>query len=519
MPLAEAKGLLETVSRSQSSSGGWGRSQEARRSENTGGSLRSTPATHPLFVCHQPGDDMQALQELAVRCQRFSPVVGIEGPDSLLLDLTGCAHLFGGEFELSRQVQRSFGRRGFFIRTAIADTMGAAWAVAHFGQHQTEIIPAGQTESILRPLPVGALRLAAAVIETLAALDVRRIEQLLSLPRASLPSRFGPEVIRRLDQALGEVSELITPIRPPEPVVANRDFEHPTGDHRTLEVALQQLIEQIVDSLVQRQQGVQRLDVGLKIAGEKRENFGLQISDCGVSAKSDSRKSAIRDPQSTICPRFTIDFLRPCQSLPHVMELVLSQLERVVLTEKVAGLQVQAVATALLESRQTQLFAAEDDPAAQRELEQLVDRMSNRLGKDRVVHPRLCPDAQPEFANRWEPLLDENERIDDRGWKMSDNNIGLPIIAPPARPLCLQREPQVVEMTSLAPDGPPSRFHWKQPLYIVARHWGPERIETGWYRGRHVRRDYYRVETECGLRFWLFWRIGRADWFLHGEFD
>jgi protein ImuB len=433
-------------------------------------------------------------------------------PDSLLFDLTGCAHLFGGERMLSRQVQRSFGRRGFFIRTAIADTMGAAWAVAHFGRHQTEIVSASQHESVLRLLPVGALRLAGTVIETLAALDVRRIEQLLALPRASLPSRFGPEVILRLDQALGDVSELITPIRPPEPVVAGREFEHPTGDHRTLEVALQQLVEQIVSSLVQRQQGVQRLDVGLKIAGEKRENFGLQISNCGVSAKSDSRKSAIRDPQSTICPRFTINFLRPCQSLSHVMELVLTQLERVVLTEKVAGLQVQAVATALLESRQTQLFAADDDPAAQRELEQLADRMSNRLGKQRVVRSQLRPDPQPEFANRWEPLLGENERG-------NGGSVSLPVLPCSARPLCLQKEPQAVEVTSLAPAGPPSRFHWKQTLYAVARYWGPERIETGWYRGRHVRRDYYQVETECGLRFWLFWRIGRADWFLHGEFD
>ena len=519
MPLAEAKGLLETSSGSHSSSGGWGRAQGAPRVAPTGGSLRSTPAIHPLFVRHQPTDDVQALRELAVRCQRFSPVVGIEEPDSLLLDLTGCAHLFGGERKLSQQFHRSFEQRGFFIRTAIADTSGAAWAVAHFGRQQTEVVPAGQQESILRPLPITALRLAGGVIETLAALDIRRIEQLLALPRADLPSRFGPEVIRRLDQALGEASELITPIRPPEPVVASRDFEHPTGDRRTLEMVLQQLIEEIVSNLVEQQQGMRRLEVELRGTGEKKENFGLRISDCGVFAESGFRKSAIRDSRSAIHPRFTIDFLRPCQSLPHVLELVLTRLERVVLAGEVAGMRVQAVATPLLESRQTQLFAADDDPAAQRELEQLVDRMSNRLGKQRVVRPRLCPDAQPEFASRWEPLLDENAGADDRGWEMGDNTIGLSIIPSPARPLCLQREPQAVEVTSLVPEGPPIRFLWRQTFYTVAQHWGPERIETGWYRGRHVRRDYYRVETECGLRFWLFQRIGRADWFLHGEFD
>jgi protein ImuB len=440
-------------------------------------------------------------------------VVGIEEPDSLLLDLTGCAHLFGGERKLSRQIQKAFGRRGFFIRTAIADTTGTAWAVAHFGRQQTEVVPAGQTESILRPLPITALRLAGGVIETLAALDIRRIEQLLALPRADLPSRFGPEVIRRLDQALGEVSELITPIRPPEPVVASRDFEHPTGDRRTLEVVLQQLIKEIVSNLVERQQGMQRLEVELRGTG-KRE-CGVRSAECGVSETTRCENSALPIPNS----KFQIDFLRPCQSLPHVLELVLTRLERAVLTGEVAGMRVQAVATSLLESRQTQLFAADDDLAAQRKLEQLADRMSNRLGKQRVVRPRLCPDAQPEFASRWEPLLDENAGADDRGWRMGDNNIGLSIIPSLARPLCLQREPQAVEVTSLVPEGSPIRFLWRQTFYTVAQHWGPERIETGWYRGRHVRRDYYRVETECGLRFWLFQRIGRADWFLHGEFD
>ena len=455
MPLAEAKGLFDTARRSRS---------------------------EPLFVLHEPETDRSALRELSIDCGRFSPTVGIEEPDSLLLDLTGCAHLFGGERRLSHQVFRDFLRRRLSVRTAIAETIGTAWAVAHFGTDRAAIISSGQQTSALGPLPISALRLSAAVSETLRELSIRRIEQLQALPRDSFASRFGPELSLRLDQAWGKVAEFIVPVQLPEPIETRWEFEHPAGDRRSLQSALGRLIEQITETLSASGQGAQQLEVHLVGATKQQTSF-------------------------------TVGLLRPCQSASHLMKLVRTRLERITLTEEITGLRLKTTVTARIESRQNRLFDTGDNPDGERELAQLIDRLSNRVGKQRVVHPRLCPDAQPEFAVRWEPLLDVNPVPNQeqfpwpRTWSAS------------SRPLRLHTEPRAVEVTSVVPDGPPLRLFWNQAAYTVTRCWGPERIETGWWRARPIRRDYYRVETESGQRFWLFRRIGRGDWFLHGEFE
>jgi protein ImuB len=464
IPLAEAKGLLRTSPGSQSG--------------------------RPQFIRHEPGDDQTALRELAGWCQRFSPVVAVEEPDSLLLDVTGCVHLFGGERRFSRRVMHDFRQRGFFVRATIADTIGAAWAMAHFEKQQTAVIPRGQQETALHSLPIEALRLPHAAVQTLHELGVRCIKQFGSLPRAGLTSRLGPEVVRRLDQALGRIPELLVPVRLPEPIEAIWEFEHPTGHRGTLEAVLRQLVERVVDRLAARQQGVGRFRVEL-ISSEKQQT------------------------------RLTLGLLRPSQSVGHLMELILTRLEQVSFVGEVVGLRLRVMAAALLESRQAHLFDAGSNPGSQRELDLLVDRMSNRLGKERVVRPRLSPDAQPEFAFRWEPLQGSNEysATPETRNPVFLKKPGFSTRPAPARPLRLGPEPHPVEVTSVIPEGPPIRFFRDCRAYTVARCWGPERIETGWWRGRHIRRDYYRVETESGRRFWLFRRIGQGDWFLHGEFE
>lgn len=434
-----------------------------------------------LFIPHEPDDDADGLRGLAVWCQRFSPTVGIEEPDGLLLDVSGCAHLFGGEHQLSRQFIDAVSRWGFSVRTAIADTIGTAWAVARFGTDRTTIVPAGRQEAALRPLSVQSLRLSKNAIETLNELNIHRIGQLQSLPRSGLYSRLGPEVARRLDQALGTVAELIVPVRRPEPLQASEDFEHPIRDRRTLEIVLRRLVERIAEKAAESQHGVQRLEVAF---------FDAAGGSTG----------------------FVIETLRPDRSASHLMELVQTRLEQTPFAQGVVGVRMEAIETKLLKAPQGGLFDVEDDSDGRGELARLVDRMSNRLGKQRVVRPRLRPDAQPEFALRWEPLLDANKRPETQPFQ--------PPHTRPAssRPLHLREEPVALEVTSAAPDGPPLRFFWKHAACTVARCWGPERIETGWWRERHVRRDYYRVETESGRRFWLFRRIGQGDWFLHGEF-
>jgi protein ImuB len=136
-----------------------------------------------------------------------------------------------------------------------------------------------------------------------------------------------------------------------------------------------------------------------------------------------------------------------------------------------------------------------------------VDRLSNRLGREAVVRALPQPDAQPEFAFRYEPLAGIlPKKIEQRRWKF------LP------RPLRLENEPIPLDVLSVVPNGPPIQFHL-HGCHRVIRVWGPERIQTGWWRGRYVQRDYYRIETATGIRFWLFRRLSDAKWFLHGVFD
>ena len=232
-------------------------------------------------------------------CQRFSPVVAVEEsaqPDCLLLDVTGCSHLFGGEEGLARTAMDAFRDRGLWIKTALADTIGAAWAVAKC--QGGGIVPPGKQDEILRPLAVEGLRLPAQALQLLHQFDIHRVGQLLTLPRPALPSRFGREVILRLDQALGHVAELVDPEQAPEPIEASWAFDAPVSDRRVLETVLEQLLDQVLQRLWPRQWGVQQLVCSLTTTQGEGEPLRLQVG-----------------------------LLRPSSSAKHLLELLRLQLE------------------------------------------------------------------------------------------------------------------------------------------------------------------------------------------------
>jgi nucleotidyltransferase/DNA polymerase involved in DNA repair len=338
--------------------------------------------------------------------------------------------------------------------------------------------PCGQREA-LSPLPVEALRLSPAVVQMLHRLDVRRVGQLLDLPRAALPSRFGNEILHRIDQALGHIPELLIPEPIPEPVEAAREFEPETDDWQVIEAVCERLLEQIVERLQHGQRGIRRLECSLRTtAGEVPLSVGL---------------------------------LQPSASVPHLMSLVRLYCERLRIEGEISALIVRAAEVVPLEFCQTQLFDAETGADRWRAFPGLIERLSNRLGEKAVLRPRLWPDAQPEYAYRFEPWL---------GQKVS----AVPPDASPGnderrpRPPCLKSRPVAVPVLSLVPDGPPQRFVWQEEWHDIAYCWGPERIETGWWRCRDVRRDYYLVESTSGKRFWLFRAVRDGNWFLHGTF-
>jgi protein ImuB len=206
-----------------------------------------------------------------------------------------------------------------------------------------------------------------------------------------------------------------------------------------------------------------------------------------------------------------IGLFQPTSCPEHLLELFKMQLDQLALPGPVESLRMEATVVAPLERRQTELFS-DGIRQATRQLACLVNRLSSRLGYQAVSRPRLVADAQPELSYFDQPLTGRH-RSETRQRRASRPASA----AQPIRPLYLRRSPLAVEVVAVA-DGPPVRLHINQCQYTIARHWGPERIETAWWRGRSIRRDYYRIETSTGNRFWLFRQLHDGRWFLQGAF-
>lgn len=387
------------------------------------------------------------------------------------MNITGLESLFGSEQSLLDRVARALARRGFTARLAIASTVGAAWAMAHYGQSPSTVsIATGLAD--LANLPVEALRLSAATVELLTRLGIKRIDQLLKLPRESLAARFDSELLRRLDQASGLAPEAIVPHRPPPEISFRQQLEYPLAQRDRVEAILTSLMQQVTQALASRQQGTMSLECELTCqAGE------------------------------ALC--FEIGLFRASALPRHLMELLRMRLERLTLPGPVIAVRLSALRTVRLQSRQGELFAdPRDDPHS---LACLIDRLSSRLGRQRVLRASLVADSQPEYAYRYEPLAGEKIRRPEKRCNI------------PLRPMLLEPRPVPLAAISVAPDGPPVRFRFRGRQESVQQSWGPERIQTGWWRGNYIRRDYYRVETDSGNHLWLFRQKGK--WFLHGAFD
>jgi protein ImuB len=285
---------------------------------------------------HDPQADRAQLEALAQWCDQFSPLVGIEG-DSLLLDITGLPFN-------TQQVARAIRRQGFVARLAVAETLGAAWALAHYDE----------------PLPVAALRLEENSVELLAALGIQHIAELQALPRDQLATRF-PDVLKRLDQLTGALAEPITPYCEPPEIAVARDLEYPLDHREALAAVCSELIEEAAQELSRRQQGAVRLELALDEA------------------------------------RWIVGLFRPGDSARYLRELVDMRLEQVRLAEPVTKVRLAVLMTAPLRARQRELF--DDQHDRQRQLALFVDRIGCRSPALRAV---LVADAEPEHAFRYE---------------------------------------------------------------------------------------------------------------------
>jgi protein ImuB len=437
-----------------------------------------------------PGKDIEVLGELAEWLTRYSPIVGLEedpSPQSLLLDVSGCAACFQGEKKLLDRLVRELKTEGWTPRAALADTIGAAWGLAHVSSEPV-LVPPGETEDALRQLPVAALQLPPETIEDLEELGIERIGQLTALDRSEIPHRFGELTLRRLDQASGRVSEVVIPHRPAPPAQAALPFDYPSDRPEHLHYAIDRLLERLIANLRPRHLGIRRMECVLEF--ETAPSVRIEIALC-----------------------------QPSASASYIGALLRTRLEQALITEPVCGMSLLVTTAEPITAIQSEFFET-DRCRTSADLAALIDRLSSRLGPERVTCATLVPDPQPEYACRFDPV---QHRLDGRQPGRSSRKtkaaIPQPITLPRDRPLRLWPAPFPIEVVSAVPEGPPARFWWAGVEHRIMRARGPERIEAGWWRGQDIRRDYYITLTSSGSRFWIFRRREDGRWFLHGCFD
>lgn len=434
----------------------------------------------------EPEADAAALTELTHWCVRFSPAVAADRPDGLFLDISGVAHLWGGEAELMADLRARLLAGGLPFRLAIADTPGAAWALAHHGRDGT-IAPPDCQADLLKPLPPAALRLDPAAAAQIERLGLRRLEQLMAIPRAPLGRRFGAATLMRLDQALGRMPEALAFRRPPTPYVTRLAFFEPISAPEDMARATEDVVAKLCARLEAEGRGARRFEIAFHRVDGKAPGLAVGLSLAGRDARRIAR--LFQPKLETVDPGFGVESVT------------------------LAAYAVEAVS-----GRQGRI-AGSDAAAAEEGLAALVDRLTNRLGPTRVWRATPVESHVPERSVRAEPPLG-GPKDQGAGWDPE---------AP--RPVRLFRRPEPLEQVmALTPDDPPRQFRWRGRTHQVRRAEGPERIGEEWWRRGieqvsvgHVR-DYYRVEDQDGARFWVF-RAGLygdpaapPKWWLHGLF-
>ncbi|HSC39662.1 MAG TPA: DNA polymerase Y family protein, partial [Chitinophagaceae bacterium] len=227
------------------------------QSINTGMAVADARAFFPTLqvIDDKPGLPDKLLKALAEWCIRFTPFTAVDAPDGIILDVSGCAHLWGGERLYLKEIITRLKSKGYDVRTGMADTIGAAWAIARFGQ-VTPLIESGAQAAALHALPPAALRLEPAMQERLHKLGLTQIRHLMGMPVPALRRRFGPELLQRLDQAMGQEDETIQPVQPIEPYHERLPCLEPIVTSGGIEIALQRLLDTLCLRLQQEGKGL-----------------------------------------------------------------------------------------------------------------------------------------------------------------------------------------------------------------------------------------------------------------------
>lgn len=428
------------------------------------------------MVEEEKGLAERLLEGLAGWCIRFSPEVAVDLPDGLIIDASGCAHLFGGEEAYLEHIVSRFQALGYDVNLGMADTIGVAWAVSRFKKGNT-VIPVGRGIQALEVLPPASLRLEAGILDRLRKLGLYRVGDFMAMPRSSLQRRFGSAMLERLDQALGIKEELFNPVRQSVPYQERVYCLEPVRTAYAISSALVELIGKLCKRL-------------------EKEGMGLR-SAVFTGYRVDGKTVSV-----------SVSTTRPSRSEKHLLKLFdpkLSSLEPglgiEVFSLEAPNVEMQTVVSGKL----WEIFGKADDSG----LAELVDRIEGRIGKESVL--RYLP-AEHHLPERSVKTASAYEEKPASAWRKDR-----------FRPLYLLTKPEKIEVTAPIPDYPPMNFRHRNVLHKVVKADGPERIEQQWWLRDGLHRDYYYVEDELGRRYWLF-RLGhyseqkKPTWYLHGYF-
>jgi protein ImuB len=423
-----------------------------------------------------PGKAVKLLKALGEWCIRYTPIIAVDLPDGLILDVSGCTHLWGGERPYLKEIVNRLRSKGYDVRAAMADTIGAAWAISRFGQ-LTPIIESYEHATALLPLPPVALRLEPATVQRMQKLGLTTINSFINMPRSVLRRRFGEGFLLRLEQALGQEEEPVIPLRPIQPYEERLPCLEPICTATGIEIAINKLLAMLCQRL--KQEGK-----GLRTAILKCYRIdGKTISvDIGTN--------------------------RASYHIPHLFKLFELKIS---LIEPALGIELFTLEAPKVEDVdlvQEALWAGK--PGLDNlNIAELLDRLAGKVGAD-AIH-RYLPDEHywPERSVKHATSLQEKPAIN---W-----GNGKP------RPIQLLPKPELIEVTAPIPDYPPMLFIYKGKRHQIKKADGPERIEREWWLESGEHRDYYYVEDENGQRYWLF-RSGHYaghkphQWFIHGFF-
>lgn len=418
--------------------------------------------SHPT----DPAGDARFLHVLRRWAMNYCPWVGLEGDDGLVLDITGSAHLFGGEAIMLADMRQRLNRGGLSARIGLGDTRGAAWALAHFKEGKAEI---GAPLEALADLPVAALRLEDTIVTGLQRLGLRRVGDLEAAARAPLARRFGPDLLLRLDQALGRQPEQVTPLKEPPHYGVRLSLPEPIGLFDDVMAAISRLLDQLCAKLKAQEAGARVLCLTLRRVDQAAQTVELRLA--GPLRDANRILPLFERGVGEVDAGFGIDQIR---------------LEAVQV-EPLPVHQVSHVSTGKAD-----------------QLDDLITRIGTRIGLENVQR-----------------FLPADSHIPERSFLIAAaaySEPGGPWVAPRPRPVRLF-PPEPIAGTGTRP---PLQFRWRRMSFSTARATGPERIAPEWWLSddnwRSGMRDYWHVQTRQGRRLWLFYTPQNPGWFVQGEF-